>query len=78
MNGNCDSCEREFRYELIHNGFNDSAFSYCERCGRTALLSGWCKSIPPAARLKLHGPLNGETEALLADCACGGGITSLP
>jgi hypothetical protein len=27
-----------FSYQLIHNGFSDTAFAYCDRCGRTALL----------------------------------------
>jgi len=29
-------------------------------------------TVPPAARLKVHGPVNREAEALLAHCNCGG------
>jgi hypothetical protein len=28
--GNCDSCGREFSYQLIHNGFNETARAYIE------------------------------------------------
>ena len=35
--GTCESCGHSFDYMLIHNGFNDSAFAYCDSCGMTAL-----------------------------------------
>ncbi|MGH9725536.1 MAG: hypothetical protein ACRD41_10765, partial [Candidatus Acidiferrales bacterium] len=70
--GTCESCGRTFSYQLIHNGFNDSAFAYCERCGCEASLSCWYKDIPPGARLKVHGPVNPEAEAFLQQCGCGG------
>jgi acetolactate synthase-1/2/3 large subunit len=28
--GTCDSCTGSFQYSLTHNGFNDSAYAYCE------------------------------------------------
>jgi hypothetical protein len=68
--GTCESCGRTFSYRLIHNGFNDSAFAYCDRCGCEATLSGWHKA--PEAQLKVHGPVNPEAEALLQPCSCGG------
>src|ERR1700720_1205354 len=70
--GNCESCASHFQYELLHNGFGDTAYAYCERCGRTALLSCWYSNIPPEAHLKVHGPVNIEAESLLAPCECGG------
>jgi len=42
--GACESCGHQFRYDLIHNGFNDSAYGYCDLCGCTLLLSGWSKN----------------------------------
>jgi hypothetical protein len=42
--GNCHACGGLFSYQLIHNGFNDSAHAYCDRYGPTALFSGWCKT----------------------------------
>lgn len=38
-NGTCEECGRDFPYYLVHNGFNDSAYAYCEDCGQTALLA---------------------------------------
>ena len=70
--GSCDSCRGKFHYQLVHNGFNDSAFAYCEVCGSSALLSCWYDRIPLEAKLKVHGPINPEAEALLTPCACGG------
>lgn len=70
--GNCDSCKRQFTYRLIHNGFNDSAFAYCDSCGCQASLSGWHRSIPAQAHFRAHGPVTPETESLLQPCVCGG------
>jgi hypothetical protein len=70
--GRCTSCGGAFSYELVHNGFNDSAFAYCDACGCEASLSCWCETIPSGARLKVHGPVNPEAEALLRPCSCGG------
>ena len=70
--GICEACREEFTYRLIHNGFNDSAFAYCDHCGCTAMLSGWHDAIPHSAKLKVHGPVNAEAEALLERCPCGG------
>jgi uncharacterized paraquat-inducible protein A len=70
--GTCDACGQTFEYRLIHNGFNDSAYAYCDRCGCAASLNGYYKNIPPQAHLKIHGPINPEAEALLQACSCGG------
>ena len=37
--GTCESCESSFPYYLIHNGFNDSTYAYCDHCGRLAILN---------------------------------------
>jgi hypothetical protein len=70
--GTCESCGRTFKYRLVHNGFGDSAFAYCDRCGCEASLSCWYSSVPRQAQLKVHGPVNPEAEALLRPCSCGG------
>jgi hypothetical protein len=70
--GSCDSCGGRFQYQLVHNGFNDSAFAYCDACGSSALLSCWFAEVPSGAKLKVHGPINPEAEALLRPCECGG------
>jgi hypothetical protein len=70
--GQCEACGEAFTYQLIHNGFNESAFAYCNRCGCTALLDGYYEAIPAGAKLAVHGPVNPEAEVLLAQCSCGG------
>ena len=68
--GVCQSCDGQFEYMLIHNGFNESAYAYCDSCGRTALLDGW--EIPNGVHVALHRELEPSVEALLQPCACGG------
>jgi hypothetical protein len=74
--GLCTVCAARFPYELIHNGFNESAYAYCDRCGITALFDGWRSDIPRAAHLQLHGPIGADVEPLLKPCACGGRFTA--
>lgn len=70
--GECERCHGAFAYELIHNGFGDTAYAYCDRCGTTALLSGWYQDIPAGAPLRVQGPIESETEVWLQPCSCGG------
>lgn len=70
--GVCESCDRRFEYALVHNGFADTAYAYCDRCGTTALLSGWYERIPRGAPLRVQGPIETETESWLQPCICGG------
>lgn len=74
--GTCHACDVAFSYSLIHNGFNDSAYAYCDRCGRTAMLDGWKADIPVGAQLKLHRRIEPTVEPFLAPCVCGGRFTS--
>ena len=75
--GTCDSCAGQFQYQLLHNGFGDTTFAYCDSCGRTALMSAWYPHVPPEAQLKIHGAVNIEAESLLAHCECGGEFHAL-
>jgi hypothetical protein len=70
--GTCETCTRAFSYKLIRNGFNDSAFADCDRCGCTAAFSGYYKGVPAAAKLGIYGPVNAEAERLLTSCSCRG------
>ena len=68
--GNCEHCQKQFAYSLVHNGFNDSSYAYCDACGMTALLDGW--KVPADIRLSLHQSIMPEIEPLLVPCECGG------
>ena len=69
--GVCETCGFHFPYDLIHNGFNDSAYAYCDACGRTVVLSGWSKI---AQRVSLHVDqlIEVTVAPLLKACPCKG------
>ena len=69
--GKCESCSADFSYDLLHSGFADCAYAYCERCGTTAIISGWGK-CPTGAPLEIHKAITAALEPFLANCACGG------
>ena len=72
MKGTCENCGTEFKAKLIHNGFNESAYTYCDKCGITGFIDGWRTDIPESAELKAHGKITEKTQSLLAPCKCGG------
>jgi hypothetical protein len=69
--GRCEHCLERFGYRLIHNGFNDTAYAYCDKCGRTALfstLSPKPQGVPDLSYQHI-GP---DIERYLKPCLCGG------
>ena len=72
--GTCEHCHRDFGYFLVHNGFNDSTYAYCEKCGQTALLDGW--KMPKGLTVKIHQSITSEAESFLKLCPCGGTFRS--
>jgi hypothetical protein len=71
--GECEQCRRRFEYRIIHNGFNDTAYAYCDSCGMTTFVGGYGDTRQPVgAPLKIHGPIQAETEEWLQPCTCGG------
>lgn len=69
--GCCEHCGTAFRYKLIHNGFNESAYGYCDRCPFTVLLSGWHHAAQRVS-LAIHQRMASSIEPLLKPCPCGG------
>jgi len=69
--GVCEACGFHFHYRLIHNGFNDSAYAYCESCGRTVVLDGWSEAAR-RVRFRIHQQIEEAIEPLLKTCPCGG------
>jgi hypothetical protein len=74
--GFCSRCDGDFVYRLVHNGFNDSAYAYCDQCGVTALLSGWATDIPAEAGLVLYARITPSVEPYLGRCLCDGRFRS--
>jgi hypothetical protein len=74
--GRCEACGVEFPFAIYHNGFGDSAYGYCEFCGRTVLLSGWSEAanrIP----FRVHQPIEDRIMPLLKSCPCGGRFSNI-
>jgi hypothetical protein len=69
--GNCEHCSRTFGYYLIHSGFNESRYAYCENCGRTAILSAWNKLVPILPPCPPHCEICKEWEPYIKPCECG-------
>jgi len=70
--GVCEHCHKQFPYWLIHNGFNDSAYAYCDSCEYSVTLSGWHRGIPAKAQLQIHKRISKDIEPFLKPCPCGG------
>ncbi len=68
--GKCDSCSKSFQYDLLHNGFNESTYAYCNECGMLAILSAW--KVPTGIKLNAQQMIEPEIESYLAPCQCGG------
>ena len=69
--GTCEHCRRTFHYQLAHNGFGDSAYAYCDRCGYTVTVDAWSRH-PADLQLQYQRPLPPEAEPFLKPCPCGG------
>jgi hypothetical protein len=69
--GSCHHCGASFQYRLLHNGFNNTAYAYCDRCSFTVLLSEWSEA---ARRVSFHSQrrITSDLERLLKPCPCGG------
>jgi len=62
LHGTCEHCGKAFEYYLIHNGFNESSYAYCDKCGMTALLEGW--RIPNRIHVESHQAISPDVERL--------------
>ncbi len=69
--GSCEHCGCTFHYRLLHNGFGDSAYAYCDRCSFTVLLSGWSNATK-RVRFRVYQRITTDLEPLLKPCPCGG------
>jgi hypothetical protein len=70
--GTCDRCGKQFEYYLVHNGFNESAYAYCDKCGRSAILDYYSKSVPKGIGFGYGKEIDSAWERWLEPCECGG------
>jgi hypothetical protein len=71
MTGKCEHCACTFNVELLHCGFGDCSYAYCDSCGKTALLSGWSKEWPQGVK-RTQAEIAEEMVPYLEQCSCGG------
>ena len=71
--GRCEHCQKEFEYRLIHNGVNNSAYAYCDRCSFTVHLDRQYAPIQKLEFLLQHPQRIYEyIDPYLKPCPCGG------
>lgn len=79
----CPTCKHSYYGRVLHAGFDDSEFLYCDRCFRIALLSIYSRSADILLRLAVPALWSWresaasriEIEASLRGCECGGRFT---
>jgi hypothetical protein len=73
LKGDCEHCGQVYRYQMLDASFSDCSYSYCDTCGRLAIVSyssGFLVSMPPASTP--HQVIDATWEPFLRPCACGG------
>ncbi|MHA1211129.1 MAG: hypothetical protein ACTSSH_01595, partial [Candidatus Heimdallarchaeota archaeon] len=68
--GTCEHCGLDFDYYLVHSGFNNSGYSYCNTCGKTAILDLTYSKRGIAGFSQRR--IQKIAEQLIDDCECGG------
>ncbi len=73
--GRCDKCSRQFNYSLMHCGFGDCLYAYCDNCGKTAFFDDY----KPPNELKgfvryssVNYIIPEQLEPFIEKCSCGG------
>lgn len=75
--GDCEHCCRIYHYTLLHAGFGDYSYAYCDVCGMLATFSyssSFLLSLPPLA--VPHQVIEQSWEPFLLPCDCGGHFRS--
>lgn len=75
--GDCEHCLRTFRYTLLHAGFGDFSYAYCDACGMLATFSyssSFLVKLPPSS--ETHQVIDSAWEPFIEPCACGGAFRS--
>jgi hypothetical protein len=71
--GDCENCGHCYHYTLLHAGFGDYSYAYCDRCGALATFdysSSILSTMPPIS--VPHQVIDAEWEPFIRPCECGG------
>jgi hypothetical protein len=71
--GDCEHCSRNYRYMLLHAGFGDFSYAYCDGCGTLAALAYTNRELAtlPATMIR-NEEIPASWEPFLRPCSCGG------
>lgn len=75
--GDCEHCCRIYHYTLLHAGFGDYSYAYCDRCGTLATFdysSSFILSVP--ALKTQHQAIEASWHPFIKECSCGGDFRS--
>jgi hypothetical protein len=71
--GDCEHCHRAFHYTLLHAGFGDYSYAYCDSCGMLATFNYSNSFLVNMPRISVpHQVIDRAWEPFLNPCACGG------
>jgi len=71
--GNCEECHKLFEYVLVHNGVQNSSYTYCGGCGKTAILDISDARFPvELVKQSAYRAIAPGIEQHLNLCECGG------
>lgn len=73
LKGDCEHCGRAYHYSLLHAGFGDYSYAYCDSCGTLATVgynSSFLLNMPLISAP--HQVIDAEWEPFLRPCNCGG------
>jgi len=71
--GDCEHCFRSFHYTLLHAGFGDCSYAYCDSCGMLATFNysnSFLVNMPPITNP--HQVIDRLWEPFLSPCDCSG------
>jgi hypothetical protein len=71
--GDCEHCYRTYHYTLLHAGFGDYSYAYCDSCGKLATVnysSSFLVNLPPISAP--HQVIDISWEPFIRPCDCGG------
>lgn len=74
----CPSCDRTFRYQKMHSGFNNTGFAYCDTDGALLVWDTYDPQYTAIAGFRHPWTLNQRdqerVESALKPCPCGGSL----
>jgi hypothetical protein len=75
--GDCEHCCRVYHYTLLHAGFGDYSYAYCDCCGMLATFGYSSSFLLTLPRLtNQHQVIDPAWEPFILPCGCGGHFRS--